>query len=523
MYWPRPSVKGQAWPKSKMATANTDGTQQGDTSCTKRSSEEEVIITPEDSKLLEVISKLLISKKKGGSSKKNIINEAFKSLGLDENETEQLLNKLQTTNQIFSKKDTYFVVESKETSENFGNQSYNGKHDHDGSEKVKSNLKNVDVKMKSLNCNDESEIANMKLPDSGLFLEDYFEFKEHVFNELNKMKALAHQDINNNLKQLREENNFLKSELQDKQAVINILLSDLQKDRFKISGKSQEPELLLPEKNPWIDVCRTRRVPNTNSSSMLTFASPNRFNVLEHEIISQGATNSKSDHVVSNNSQKHSPGILVSKSSKRPNVVVNPYPERIQVNQGRRTVPGQSSYSEVVKKGRRVVVFGDSIPSRIRHQEFNDNLHQGHCQFKKFPGATVRDMKHYIEPTVERNTPDTVIIHCGTNDLQPRTGTELSEDEIAQIIIQIGERCKNAGVNCVMISSITSRRPLKCQKKRNIVNDKLRELCEQCGFVYIDNAEIRVDQHLWKDGLHLNESGTAKLANNFINAINRYY
>ena len=55
------------------------------------------------------------------------------------------------------------------------------------------------------------------------------------------------------------------------------------------------------------------------------------------------------------------------------------------------------------------------------------------------------------------------------------------------------------------------------------MNDKLRELCEQCGFVYIDNAEIRVDQHLWKDGLHLNESGTAKLANNVINAINRYY
>ena len=212
--------------------------------------------------------------------------------------------------------------------------------------------------------------------------------------------------------------------------------SDLQeeKERFKIAGKSQEPELLLPEEKAWIDVRRIRRVPNTNSSSMLTFASPNRFNVLEHEIISKGVINSKSDHVVSSNSQKHSPGILVSKSSKGQNLVVNPYPERIQVNQGRRTVPGQSSYSEVVKKGRRVVVFGDSIPSRIRHQEFNDILHQGHCQFKKFPGATVRDMEHYIEPTLERNTPDTAIIHCGTNDLQPRTGVEISEDEIAQII-----------------------------------------------------------------------------------------
>ena len=46
--------------------------------------------------------------------------------------------------------------------------------------------------------------------------------------------------------------------------------------------------------------------------------------------------------------------------------------------------------------------------------------------------------------------------------------------------------------------------------------------CEQCGFVYIDSAEIRVDQHLWKDGLHLSESGKVKLANDFINAINSY-
>ena len=197
------------------------------------------------------------------------------------------------------------------------------------------------MNIKSLNCNDEPEISNLKMPDSGLFLEDYFDFKEHVFNELNIMKTLSHQDINDNLKHPREENNFLKSELQDKQAVINILLSDLQKEKqsFKIPVKSQEQELLLPETNPWIEVCRTRRAPNTSSSSMLAFASPTRYNVLEHEINSQEVVNSNSDHVESNNSQKHPPGIIVSKSSKHPNVVVNPYPERIQVNQGRRTVP----------------------------------------------------------------------------------------------------------------------------------------------------------------------------------------
>ena len=118
---------------------------------------EKVIITTQDSKLLEISSKLLASNKKGGSCKKNIINEAIKSLGLDEDETEQPLIKLQTTDQIFSKKD--FVVESKKISENFGNQSNNGMHDHDGSKEVKGNFKNADMNIESLNCTNESEIS----------------------------------------------------------------------------------------------------------------------------------------------------------------------------------------------------------------------------------------------------------------------------------------------------------------------------------------------------------------------------
>ena len=80
-------------------------------------------------------------------------------------------------------------------------------------------------------------------------------------------------------------------------------------------------------------------------------------------------------------------------------------------------------------------------------------------------------MKHYIEPTLERNTPDTVIIQCGTNGLQVGTGAELSEHEIVQIITQIGERCIDAGINCAMISRLKSRTPLECQKRRKIVND----------------------------------------------------
>ena len=44
---------------------------------------------------------------------------------------------------------------------------------------------------------------------------------------------------------------------------------------------------------------------------------------------------------------------------------------------------------------------------------------------------------------------------------------------------------------------------------------------ENNGFVYIDNKEIN-GEHLWKDGLHLQESGKVILARNFIDHINYF-
>ena len=52
-----------------------------------------------------------------------------------------------------------------------------------------------------------------------------------------------------------------------------------------------------------------------------------------------------------------------------------------------------------------------------------------------------------------------------------------------------------------------------------MANKILKRLCEEHKFIFIDNGRIN-EEHLWKDGMHLLESGKIILANNFINSIN---
>ena len=44
-------------------------------------------------------------------------------------------------------------------------------------------------------------------------------------------------------------------------------------------------------------------------------------------------------------------------------------------------------------------------------------------------------------------------------------------------------------------------------------------ICSKLGICYVDNRNIR-REHLWKDGLHLVQSGKVILANNFLSSVN---
>ena len=103
------------------------------------------------------------------------------------------------------------------------------------------------------------------------------------------------------------------------------------------------------------------------------------------------------------------------KQSKRPEVVVNRFPENQHTFQKKCTVPCDKTYKEAATEKtntthtNNVAIFGDSIISFSRgiKSEFNKTLRPGRERFKNFPGASSKDLLHYIDPTLEEQNFET--------------------------------------------------------------------------------------------------------------------
>ena len=53
------------------------------------------------------------------------------------------------------------------------------------------------------------------------------------------------------------------------------------------------------------------------------------------------------------------------------------------------------------KKGKPIVMFSDSISKGIRIREFNRYITNATARMKCFPGATSKELAHYVVPTLQ--------------------------------------------------------------------------------------------------------------------------
>ena len=171
------------------------------------------------------------------------------------------------------------------------------------------------------------------------------------------------------------------------------------------------------------------------------------------------------------------------------------------------------------KYGRKISIFSDSILKGTRAQEFNDNIESGKASFKRFSGATSKQLNHYTLPTLIEESPNTVVIHVGTNDLKQKDKTK---EDIAKEIMNIGITSRKHGAKNIVISSIVTRIGVNLDRKRKEVNMLLKDMCVKEGFYYLDNDNVTFDK-LYKDGVHLVENGSVILANNILNFLNSLY
>ena len=131
------------------------------------------------------------------------------------------------------------------------------------------------------------------------------------------------------------------------------------------------------------------------------------------------------------------------------------------------------------------------------------------------PGATSNEILHYLDVHLTNSSAEAVILHVGVNDLL--------EDNSQLKIENLGNNLRSItfGIKNVFISGLvyTTRIGLPVLER---THEMILHLCNKLGICYVDNRNIRM-KHLWKDGLHLVESGKVILANNFLSYLSKCF
>ena len=121
------------------------------------------------------------------------------------------------------------------------------------------------------------------------------------------------------------------------------------------------------------------------------------------------------------------------------------------------------------------LIIGDSIINRLSSYQLSKSA-KSKVTVRSFSGAHVRDIRHYLVPSMhEPNKPTKVILHVGTNDLADKSPQTVA-DEIQDLAHHIEHKYDSA----VCISEITQRfdsDKLNCKVKE--VNKIISKYCRQ--------------------------------------------
>ena len=336
------------------------------------------------------------------------------------------------------------------------------------------------------------------LETMNMLFADYKDFKSFTLKSLQNNNE---ESLKRKIESLQKENEALKTIVAEKPNTIDIILE-----------KSKIPHINPSEQ--WIEEKRrTRRSVKTTSRPIMT---TNQF--LPIQTIDDNCSETEEEvHTPQTTTNR----IPTNRPNRRPSIVTNLHQENDKQTWKplKKTVPGNSSYKDAVKYGRKTYIIGTSMVKGIRMKEFNQNLQNSFAKLRPFPGASTKQLQYYVMPTLTDDSPNRIVLHAGCNDVGDRNSTP---EDIAKKIQELAMLCRSYGVNEVFISSIICRNNKALNEKVGRINFLLQLICQEHNFVYIDNSNITVDD-LWKDGIHLVDSGKQKLSNNLLYFLNSYY
>ena len=130
------------------------------------------------------------------------------------------------------------------------------------------------------------------------------------------------------------------------------------------------------------------------------------------------------------------------------------YIQTQQQLQKSKVVPGNNTYAGTLRKGKNILMIGDSHIRRVKRDKLRNSFDNAKSLVRYFSGAKTEDLHHYIKPLLLKEKPDTVVIHLGSNNMTHRIFEDFNEDKLADEIINDGKMCRQCGVKDVIFSSI---------------------------------------------------------------------
>ena len=180
--------------------------------------------------------------------------------------------------------------------------------------------------------------------------------------------------------------------------------------------------------------------------------------------------------------------------NKRSGVVINKYPENQHIfgKQNINAKHAHETYTDAVhgnikKDTRKIIMFTDSIPRGICMRKFNQCA-DGVARLKSFPGATSKELAHYVVPNLKEKSFHTALIHMGISDIL-RDQSELQQHLVLKNIMRIADQCKEHGGKEIILSSVVATGRVNADVLIHF-NESLKDLCRARGFCFVNNDNI---------------------------------
>ena len=146
------------------------------------------------------------------------------------------------------------------------------------------------------------------------------------------------------------------------------------------------------------------------------------------------------------------------------------------------------------------VLMGDSILNGVIERNLSNDRS---VKVRKFPGATVDDLRHHALPII-RKQPKYLIIHAGTNNAVKLTTRDIL-NKLLQLKSFIQEKLPDVEI-------IVSTPTLRSDNGKAVLT--IRQLTNHLINLKINIRDNITGKHLSKRGLHLNQSGSNLLTKN---------